>query len=479
VLLRRADVNVPHAIEWSRDGAQLLSQLEMKNGTYQMALVASSDGTLRTLKDFGGTRSLRISLSPDGRFVAYDHPQRPDRPMRDIFILATDGSGEWPLVEHPANDLFPQWAPDGNRVIFASERTGSLGLWTVRVAAGRALEEPQLLSRDMGHMDPLGVTRDGTFYYHLQTGLVDVYTASISPSTGTVIGKPEPVAPNYIGSNISSGWSSDARRLAYVSIRSPAGSDRFSRMLAIRETDSGEQRDLWPALAFFMGPSWSPDGRRILVRGMDLQQRCCIHQIDVDTGRVSPAMLQERVPDAEGVDQQAWTPDGKGILYVRGSKVIMSRDLTTGADATLLDIRSVGVDRLTPGGNGNPTFEISPDGRSIAFSGWIGTGAEARSVIDVVPLGGVAREILRAPEPLLFQGWTPDGFDLQFVRSKSRGDDLNALWRIPAAGGQPRPIGLEMVGLRDVHISPDGTRLTFTAGWQTGDVRTIENFLPR
>src|SRR5205807_2656049 len=110
----------------------------------------------------------------------------------------------------------------------------------------------------------------------LQTGLVDVYTASIDPSTGTITGKPEPVAPNYIGSNISSGWSSDSRQLAYVSIRSPAGSDRFSRMLAIRGTESGEERAIWPALAFFMGPTWSPDGRTVLVRGMDLQGRCCV-----------------------------------------------------------------------------------------------------------------------------------------------------------------------------------------------------------
>jgi Tol biopolymer transport system component len=212
---------------------------------------------------------------------------------------------------------------------------------------------------------------------------------------------------------------------------------------------------------------------------MDLKGRCCIHQVDVETGHVSPAIVQERVPDGEGLDQPAWTANGKGILYVRGSKMIVSRDLRTGADTMLLDIRSVGIDRLMPGGNGNPSFAISPDGRSIAFSGWIGTGAEALSVIDVLQLGGTAAELLRAPEPLLFQGWTPDGLDLLFARPKSRGDKVNALWRIPAVGGPPRPVGLEMIGLRDVHISPDGARLTFTAGWQTGDVRMMENLLPR
>src|SRR5262249_19528514 len=36
VLLRRTDVDVPHPIEWSRDGNALLCQFEMKDGTYEM-----------------------------------------------------------------------------------------------------------------------------------------------------------------------------------------------------------------------------------------------------------------------------------------------------------------------------------------------------------------------------------------------------------------------------------------------------------
>lgn len=481
VLVRRADVDVPHAIEWSTDGTELLSLFEMKNSTYQMALVAASDGTVRTLKDFGVMRPLRVSLSPDGRFVVYDRPQQANRSMRDIFVLATDGSGDWPLVEHPANDLFPQWSPDGDRLLFASDRTGALGLWMIRVAEGRALGDPEVISRDMGHMSPLGLTQDGAFYYRFETGLVDVYTVSVDPSTGTVTGKPQPVSPNYIGSNISSGWSPDGRRLAYVSIRSPAGSDRFSRALSIRDMDTSEERDLWPPLAFFMGPRWSPDGRTILVSGVDLKQRSGFQQIDVETGRVTPGILQERVPDGEGISQHRWTVDGKAIMHVRGDHLLMSRDLATGAETTLLDIRSLGVDRFTPGLNGNPAFELSPDGRSLAFSGWTGAGEEARSVLNVLPLGFTAPEVLRAPEALFFQGWTPDGLDLLFARPLSREERPNmplALWRIPAVGGEPRRVGLEMVGLRDVHVGPDGTRLTFTAGWQTGDVRVMENFLP-
>jgi Tol biopolymer transport system component len=97
-------------------------------------------------------------------------------------------------------------------------------------------------------------------------------------------------------------------------------------------------------------------------------------------------------------------------------------------------------------------------------------------------LGGVPTELVRGPDgsgpkALFFQGWTPDGLDLLFTKQEQ--DRRYSLWRISAQGGTPQPLGLEMNGLRDVHISSDGTHLTFTVGSQIGDVRVMENFLPR
>jgi Tol biopolymer transport system component len=242
VILRRPDLEVD-PLEWSEDGTQILALIERKDLTVEIALVAASDGTLRPIKALGGARPQRSSLSPDGRFVAYDRPQQDNPRVRDIYVIATDGSGEWPLVEHPANDLFPLWSSDGDRLFFASDRTGALGLWMIHLADGHALGEPEVVSVDMGRMNPVGLTRSGEFYYHLKTGLVDAYTVSIDPLTGSVTGKPQPVAPNYIGSNISSNWSPDGRYLAYVSIRSIARNvDRFSRTLSIRDMETGQER---------------------------------------------------------------------------------------------------------------------------------------------------------------------------------------------------------------------------------------------
>ena len=53
------------------------------------------------------------------------------------------------------------------------------------------------------------------------------------------------------------------------------------------------------------------------------------------------------------------------------------------------------------------------------------------------------------------------------------------LWRIPADGGQPQEVGLAMDRLRHLRVHPDGRRIAFTAGRQTGEMWVMENFLPK
>ncbi len=102
-------------------------------------------------------------VSPDGRYVVYDSPQSENSPNRDIFLLATDGSHEMTLVEHPANDFAPFWAPDGNRIVFASDRSGSMGVWVLEVVDGKPKGSPQLISDNLDGMWPLGLTQNGSY----------------------------------------------------------------------------------------------------------------------------------------------------------------------------------------------------------------------------------------------------------------------------------------------------------------------------
>ena len=126
VLYTNQDLRYIWPAAWSQDGKYVLATFFRTDRTNQIALVSVADGSVRVVKTLDWRYPQKMSLSPDGHYITYDFPPQEDSPERDIFLLSTDGSREIPLIQHPANDFFPVWAPDGKRILFVSDRTGSL-----------------------------------------------------------------------------------------------------------------------------------------------------------------------------------------------------------------------------------------------------------------------------------------------------------------------------------------------------------------
>ena len=49
-----------------------------------------------------------------------------------LFVAASDGSDERPLLASPHTDYDPVWAPDGASIVFTSDRAGSADLYRVK-----------------------------------------------------------------------------------------------------------------------------------------------------------------------------------------------------------------------------------------------------------------------------------------------------------------------------------------------------------
>jgi hypothetical protein len=167
------DISAAVPCDWSPDGKWIASGLRRKDGTGQLALIDALDGTVRVLKsvtEWSSTSNNRsLFFSPDGKYLAYGDGQQ-------SFVIAVDASREAVLFQHDSQNTVMGWSPDGQFVLFSSDRSGAVGLWAIGVKDGRPSGEPVLVKPDLLVAGPDG----GRDYVRLEVrepdlraGLVD------------------------------------------------------------------------------------------------------------------------------------------------------------------------------------------------------------------------------------------------------------------------------------------------------------------
>ncbi|MFQ5663794.1 MAG: hypothetical protein ACE5HL_08180 [Terriglobia bacterium] len=462
---------------WSPDGKHLVVLARLRDRTYQIAWVSVADGSLRVLRSLDWRYPFKLSLSPDGRYLVYDLRTRKDAAERDIFLLAADGSREARLIQHPAMDRHPVWAPNGKRVLFASDRTGTWGLWAIQVVEGKPQGSPELVKRDMGRILPLGFADDGSYYYGLGSGMEDVYTAEIDPVSGKVITPPAPATERFVGSNWAPVWSPDGQSLVYHSFRGPVLFGPGSLTVVIRSVKTGAERDFSSKLDLVAPLRWFPDGRSLLLAAQDNRKRVSFYRMDAQTGDIS--LIRQTASRSDPGLMPEPSPDGKAIFYLHRKQgdrqpfSIRVHELQSGREKEVYRVAApVHFERLA----------LSPDGRQVAFIVHDpSTGAE---VLQIMPAsGGEPRELFRSQPPYDLSNsgleWAPDGHHVLVLRHTGRPGHEHKLWRVPTEGGEPQNLGLMMERLNNPNFHPDGRQIAFSAGTPFAvEVWVLENFLP-
>ncbi len=458
------DVTYVAPYDWSSDGRWLAVALRRK-GTVQLGLISTQDGSLRVLRSAeGGPR--KMFFSPDGKYLGADFSAGGNLD-RDVFVLAVDGSGETKAVVNPGQDFMMGWSPDGKRLLFASDRTGSLGLWAVPIVDGKPQGVPELIRPDVTPWS-LGVTSSGALYVGARLSTEDIRVASLDFNTGKVLAAPVGLVQSFIGVNWHPDWSPDGKSLAYVSARDRMGGNR---VLAIRSLETGQVRELRPKLREFWYPRWAPDGRSFVVQGADSQGRQGIYRIDAETGEAAPIAMS--TPEVR-FQMPQWWPDGKSPdgrrIYYRGQGALIERDLASGTEREL--IRRSGL--TAPG--------VSPDGRYVVTRS-SDPSTKSSAVLLIPTAGGEPRELLRAESPQLFWvsfSWVPDGRAVIVRKFLSESGDQSEYWLVPIGGGQPRKLDIDprAAVAAPIRVHPDGRQIAYVAGEAKIEVWVLENFLP-
>jgi Tol biopolymer transport system component len=344
------DVTWAHPFAWSPDGKSILAGFGAfvsagVVGRTRLVLVSTSDGTVRTLKDLGRSFPRNAIFSPDGRFIVYDYPPAADD-IRDVFIMAADGSGHRRLVEDAvSHDQVLVWL-DATRVVYTSDRMGTRDAWLLELENGRPAKAPVLVKRSVGdNIRSLGVSNDGALVAEVFMQLSDVLTVRIDEKTGRAAGQPVPLTRAQTGmSRFQATWSPDGSRIAYF--QAPRSSGR-APSLAVQDFHSGGVRSYPLGIQNPERPVWRPDGRAIVFNAAAPDDAGGEHLflVDLETGAVSTI--------APGI-QAAFPKDSK-FLYYPVAGAVVRRDLSKGEDV-----------QIHPGPGAGRALVMSPDDRWLA-----------------------------------------------------------------------------------------------------------------
>lgn len=255
-------------------------------------------------------------------------------------------------------DDYPDVSPDGTRIVFQSNRSGTWQLWLMN--------------------------RDGT-------GLRRLTTEGANDRTPA--------------------WSPDGTKIVFSSDRAgdppaPAGSKLEPRNIFVLDVASGAAARLIAGGAQDIHPKWSRDGRRIVFnRVYPGGDGADIMVADADGG--NPA----RVALDKGWNTYAsLTPDGGRIVYRGTTKE------PQGENSDVFTVAPDGSDRrrlsVGPAFDGWPA--LSPDGATIAFAS---RRSGERFHIFLMPLaGGEARQVTSGDQHYTQPAWSPDGRHLAAYR---------------------------------------------------------------
>jgi Tol biopolymer transport system component len=235
-------------LSMSRDGRrmayhEMLVQSRIESADYDPSALKLSSERRVVVK---GSRELTdLEVSPDGEWLVY----RTGDARQDIYIAKADGSGERQVTDDTAKDWRPRWSPDGRKLAFYSNASGTYQVWVVNRDGSGRMRLTNSTARQL--LDPVWSPdgsqiiysdSDGAFIVKSDAPFEKQTVRAVPPMT--VNGAPAVFRP--------SDWSGVAGKIAGggVTLYSPA-SGRFESL------STG---------APVAGAHWLPDGQHVYYR---------------------------------------------------------------------------------------------------------------------------------------------------------------------------------------------------------------------
>jgi Tol biopolymer transport system component len=254
----------------------------------QIYLIAS-DGSGQTAITPSAGPNDGPDWSPDGTKLAISSQRDGNW---EIYVMGTDGNGATRLTTNrSADDARPAWSPDGSKIAFHSDRTGDYEIYVMN--ADGSGQTNLTLERSSDDFAPTW-SPDGTKIAFQSEGDLYVMNADGSLQTRLTSGADNDLSPD---------WSPDGSKIAFTG----GGSSGFF-VDVINSDGSGRTRLTSSAGDYY--PEWSPDGTKIAFSSLGaVAGRVAVMNAD-GTGTTILTNVRKRI-DYEA----AWAPDGTRLAF--------------------------------------------------------------------------------------------------------------------------------------------------------------------
>jgi Tol biopolymer transport system component len=234
------------------------------------------------------------------------------------------GAGRW-LTRGDSTDRQPVYAPDGEWVVFSSDRMGGMDLWAVSRTSGAVR---RLTHDEADDWDPVPDRQGRSLAWSSRrTGHFEIWLASSDGSSPVQVTRDGVDAENP-------SYSPDGQWIVYSS-----GNPEKTGIWKIRSDGSAARRLVE---TFGVIPEVSPDGRHVLYieqAAQGTQRR--LRTVRLDDGSPVPFEirldLRERTP-GYSMGRARWSPDGRSIAFVgqdsAGRHGIFIQEFDPGRDTT-------------------------------------------------------------------------------------------------------------------------------------------------
>jgi Tol biopolymer transport system component len=217
-----------------------------------------------------------------------------------IYRMALERHISVPLTRNQANDTNPDWSPDGQQIVFVSDKLGDNVLYVMDAEGKNThlltdlpdgnLDNP-MWSPDGQSIAYIFLQRANHIAYNPQLMLFDLRTQTNRYLT------------NNIDDALLPSWSPDGTQIAFIR----ASQNRFAYDIISVTVKTGEIHDLTATPRNEFSPAWSPDGHTIAHEG---DSPSGIYLFDVSSKKSTLLYTPTDVSNVNG-----WSPDGHFILY--------------------------------------------------------------------------------------------------------------------------------------------------------------------